>query len=86
MQMMDKNDTDGNAATQRTGNNADNINALQRRQQGDTTASQERVVVALVRARVVVVALATAVVVAVARLVVVAVTVKVPVAAASWWR
>ncbi len=64
------------------GNNADNDNALPRRQQGDAITSQKRVVVALVRARAVAVALAITVAVALARSVVVAATVTVPVAAA----
>jgi hypothetical protein len=76
------NAADSDAATQMTGYDADNNNALRCRQQGDATTSWTRVVVALVRARAVAVALATTVVVAAARLVVVAATVMVPVAAA----
>jgi hypothetical protein len=75
-------DADSNPATQTKGNDADNDNVLPRRQQGDATTSQKRVVVALARARVVAVALATMVAMAAARLVVVAATVMVPVAAA----
>ncbi len=81
MQMMDNN-ADGNAATQTTGNNADNDNAPRRRQGGEATTSRKRVVVAFVRARAVAVALATVVAVAAASLVVVAATVTVTVAAA----
>jgi hypothetical protein len=40
MQTMDK-DADGNAATQMTGNDADNYNTPQCRQRGDTTTSQK---------------------------------------------
>jgi hypothetical protein len=52
---MTNDNADGNAATQTTGNNADNNNTLQRRQQGDAATSWKRVVVALVRVRAVVV-------------------------------
>ena len=79
---MTDNDADGVAATQTTGNNADNDKALPRRQQGDAITSQKRVVVALVRARAVAVALATTVAVAAARSVVVVGMVTVLVAAA----
>jgi hypothetical protein len=81
MQTMDNN-ADGDAATQTTGNDADNHIATQCRQQGDATTSRIRVVVALVRARAVEVALVTAEAVAVVRSVVVAATVMVRVAAA----
>jgi hypothetical protein len=82
MQTMEDN-ADGDAATQTTGNDSDNDNTLQRRQQGDVTTSQKRVVVVLVRGGAVEVALATAVGVAVAMSVVVGATVMVPVAAAG---
>jgi hypothetical protein len=49
-QRMDD-DADSNAATQTTGDNADNNNALPCRQQGDATTSRKRVVVVLVRTR-----------------------------------
>jgi hypothetical protein len=81
MQMTDNN-ADGVAATQTSGNDADNDNAPPGRQRGDATTCRKRVVVALVRARAVTVALAAMVVVAAARFVVVAATVMVPVAAA----
>jgi hypothetical protein len=58
---------DNNATTQTMGGDADNNNAPRRRQQGDMTTIQKRVVVALVRARAVEVALATMVAVAAVR-------------------